>query len=64
MSTKRVDRSIDIAWYVDSIHRFWEHLEPNFCDLIAATRGWLPLKRGEQMTIHYDGKEYLITRKK
>ena len=53
-----------IPWYVQAMRRYWGEVEPNFCDVIASTRGWLPLKRGEEMTIHYDGKEYVITRKK
>ena len=53
-----------ISWYVQAIRRYWGEVEPNFCDLIAATRGWNPLERGEKMTIHYDGKEYVIRRKK
>ena len=53
-----------MLWYVNAMRRFWGEAEPKFCDVIAATRGWTPLERGEHMVVHYDGKEYIITRKK
>jgi len=36
--------------------------EPNMVDIIAQSRGWLPLVLGEKMTVHYGGKEYEIKR--
>ena len=53
-----------ISWYIAAMRACWKEVEPNFCDVIALTRGWLPLKCGETMVIHYDDKEYVITRKK
>lgn len=34
----------------------------NLVDKIAARCGWLPLTVGEKMTVHFDDKEYVITR--
>lgn len=53
-----------LPWYVRAMRACWGQFEPNFCDVIAATRSHEPLKCGEQMIVRYDGKEYVITRKK
>jgi hypothetical protein len=34
----------------------------NLLDVLAATRGWLPLKVREVMTVHYGSREYVIKR--
>lgn len=65
MSSTTADTTpVDMPWYVRTLRIFWGEREPNMCDVIAFTRGWRPLVKGEQMTVHYDDKEYVITRKK
>jgi hypothetical protein len=45
----------------DDIERDFQR---NAVDDIASSRGWLPLRRDEEMTVHYQGKEYVIKRTK
>lgn len=52
-------------YYVYLMQRFREGegwSEPNFVDVIAACRGWLPLEEGEVMNVHYGNKYYRIER--
>jgi hypothetical protein len=62
---KANDRKREEEWLMNSIRRHWgeDALEPNFIDVIAESRGWLPLKPGESMTVHFSGEEFVITRK-
>lgn len=36
--------------------------EFNLVDMVAGSCGWNPLVASESMTVHYDGKEYVIRR--
>ena len=49
----------DAQWFFGSFQRH----SGNLVDVIAASCGWLPLANGEKMTVHYDGKAYVIQRK-
>lgn len=61
---EKVNDEDTLNWYIQGMRKFWGMFEPNLCDVIAEARGWLPLKRKESMVIHYDDKEYIITRVK
>lgn len=39
-----------------------KRIEPNFIDVIAVCRGWLPLDEGEVMNITYGNRRYRIER--
>ena len=65
MTNAKIDVLDDVhLWYINAMRRFHNGVEPNLCDVIAATRGWLPLESKETMIVHYDDKEYVIRRKK
>lgn len=57
-------------WLLDSLsQRILQHwrtgtLEPNWFDVIASMRGWHPLSKSHEMTVHIDGKEYVVKRTK
>lgn len=54
--------AVTIDWYLSQMNHFTEDGWVNLCDVIAASRGWKPLEVGEDMTVHYGGKRYKITR--
>jgi hypothetical protein len=62
---KANDRKREEEWLMNTLRRHWpeDALQPNFIDVIAELRGWLPLKIGESMTVHFSGEEFVITRK-
>ena len=36
--------------------------DENVIDNISSSCGWKPLKENEEMTVHYDNKEFIIKR--
>ena len=51
-------------WYIDIMRRAYDGARPNFCDVIAAMNGWLPLDVKEKMIVHFNDREYVIRRTK
>lgn len=52
-----------LDWYVGVLKQFIDHNGfPNLVDVIAVEHGWLPLEKGEVMTVHYHNNKYEIKR--
>lgn len=51
-------------FYIERMRKFWpkDSYEPDFISVIAATYGWNPLDKDQEMTIGYHGKKYHIKR--
>ena len=45
-------------WYINAMQK----LNYNLVDVIAASCGWNPLTKEEEMTVTFDDKQYMIKR--
>lgn len=51
---------------MDRVQNAWPEnlnaLEPRWFDVISKTRGWLPLDKGDKMTVTVDGETFQVKR--
>jgi hypothetical protein len=54
----------DLQWYIGSLLNNWSEQagEPNLINVICESRKWKPMETGEEITVHFDFKEYKIVR--
>ncbi len=58
--------NIIVQHTLEVIHNRWPDHEvgPYWFDIICRLNGWCPLDKGAKMTLHENGKEFVVTRTK